>query len=182
MKKILHPLLSICAFAAFTYPAQASAEEIFVGANINGIETPFSADVDEDGVNIQFGIRGEPEKILSFIGSPSLYALASINTQEDTSFIAGGISWHFDLINKVYFRPGIGIAVQDRSGERFRASDGLRIDLGSTVLFEPELVLGLEASKKVSVELTWLHVSHAHIFDRQNPGIDMMGARLAFKF
>ncbi len=182
MKNILHPMLSICALATFTCPEQASAEEIFIGANINGIETPFSADVGEDGVNIQFGIRGEPEKFLSFIGSPSLYALASINTQEDTSFVAGGVSWHFDLISNIYFRPGVGIAVQDRSGERFSVTDGSRTDLGSTVLFEPELVLGLEASEKISLELTWLHVSHAHIFDRQNPGIDMMGARLAFKF
>ena len=173
---------TICLLSFFLYPAQACAEEVFVGANVNGVDTPFSAEVDEGGINIQIGIRGEPEKALESIGSPSLYVLASINRSGDTSFVAGGLSWHIDVANKLYFRPGIGIALQGRTAQRFRLSDGRRTDLGSAVLFEPELVLGYEVSEKLSVELTWLHVSHARIFGRQNPGIDMMGARLAFKF
>jgi len=163
-------------------PTQLDAEELFVGASFNGVNTPFSFDVDEDGTNIQIGVRGNPEKALQKIGSPSLYIFVSINDGDDTDFIAGGLSWHIDLADNLYFRPGIGIALQSRTTERFRLFDGTRIDLGSAVLFEPELILGYELSDKVSIEATWQHISHARIFDGQNPGVDLMGARLAFKF
>jgi hypothetical protein len=34
---------------------------------------------------------------------------------------------------------------------------------------------------KVSIEASWVHISHARLFNsRQNPGIDMMGLRLVF--
>ncbi len=160
---------------------QAHAEEIYAGAAINGVNTPFSFDIDEQGTNIILGVRGNPEKGLEKIGSPSLYIFVAINDSDDTSFVAGGLSWHIDIAKKLYFRPGIGIALQGRTAQRFRLSDGRRTDLGSAILFEPELILGYEISDKISAELTWQHISHATLFSRQNPGIDIMGARIAFK-
>jgi hypothetical protein len=36
-------------------------------------------------------------------------------------------------------------------------------------------------SDTISLEASWVHISHARLFNsRQNPGIDMMGARLVF--
>lgn len=168
------------AFLAST--SQANAEEIFIGAAVNGVNTPFSLDIDEEGRNFILGVRGNPEKGLERIGSPSLYIFVAANDSSDTSFVAGGLSWHIDLADKLYFRPGIGIALQSRTAQRFRLGDNRRTDLGSAVLFEPELVLGYEVSEKISAELTWQHISHARLFSGQNPGIDLMGARIAFKF
>ena len=180
MIKNIYSLISLIALALSVSPAQA--EEVFVGGAVNGVDTPFSLDVDERGANIQIGMRGNPEKALKAIGSPSLYAFVSLNTEDGTDFIAGGLSWHINLAKKLYVRPGIGIALQGRTAERFRLSDGERLDLGSAVLFEPELILGFELSKNIAAEATWVHISHARLFGGQNPGIDMMGARLVFKF
>lgn len=174
------PLLGLAAI--FLLQAhQAHAEEIYVGAAVNGVNTPFSLDIDEEGTNFILGVRGNPEKGLKKIGSPSLYIFAAVNDGGGTSFVAGGLSWHIDLAQKIYFRPGIGIALQGRTAQRFRLSDNRRTDLGSAILFEPELILGYELSDKISAELTWQHISHATLFSGQNPGVDMMGARIAFK-
>ena len=50
------------------------------------------------------------------------------------------------------------------------------------VLFEPEIAIGTDLSERVSVEASWVHISNARLFNReQNPGIDMMGVRLNWK-
>lgn len=62
------------------------------------------------------------------------------------------------------------------------AASGDRTDLGSRVLFEPEIGLGYRIDRKVTVELSWMHISHAQLFDRgQNPGIDMIGLRFNWR-
>jgi hypothetical protein len=53
--------------------------------------------------------------------------------------------------------------------------------LGSRVLFEPEIALGLRASERLSIEASWMHISHARLFSAQNPGLDMIGLRLSWK-
>lgn len=180
-RTVFRKLCFCLALAFMTQATSAYAEEIYVGAAVNGVNTPFSADIDEEGTNFILGVRGNPEKGLKKIGSPSLYIFAAVNDSGSTSFVAGGLSWHIDLAQKIYFRPGIGIALQGRTAQRFRISDNRRSDLGSAILFEPELVLGYELSDKISAELTWQHISHATLFSGQNPGIDIMGARIAFK-
>jgi hypothetical protein len=59
--------------------------------------------------------------------------------------------------------------------------DGTRIDLGSRVLFEPELAVGLRLNPQLAAELSWVHVSHAQLFGGQNPGMDFLGARVVLK-
>jgi lipid A 3-O-deacylase len=57
---------------------------------------------------------------------------------------------------------------------------GRRVDLGSRILFEPEISVGYRVSRRVSAEAAWTHISNAQLFSKQNPGLDMMGVRLAF--
>ena len=59
--------------------------------------------------------------------------------------------------------------------------NGLRTDLGSRILFEPELGLGYRISDRVAIEAAWVHVSHAQLLSRQNPGMDSIGLRLSFR-
>jgi hypothetical protein len=173
--------LTITAFAAIlalAMPSAAHAEELFLGAGAQGVDTPFSLDAQEKGANVQFGIRGKPEAGLSAIGSPSLYALGSVSTSGYTSLIAGGLSWKIG--DKVYFRPGIGLALHNRNYVRVGA-DRYRKDLGSAVLFEPEIAVGARINDQWAAELSWVHVSHAQLFGVQNPGLDLIGARLVWK-
>ena len=100
----------------------------------------------------------------------------SVNSAGDTHFAAAGISWKIG--GTVYVRPGIGLAIHDRPGG-FRRD---RIYFGSRILFEPELGLGVQLNDRVSVEASWVHLSHAKLLNIENPGIDNLGLRLNYRF
>ena len=168
-------LVTIC---SLLLPARAEAEEVFLGGSFQGVGTPFTYYADEHGANIQFGVRGKPETGLSFIGKPSLYVLGSIIVDGYTNIIASGLSWKFG--DKVYIRPGIGLALHDRNAVR-SGPNRIRTDLGSPILFEPEIAVGTRLSERMSAELSWVHVSHAQLLSGQNPGLDMMGIRIIWK-
>ncbi len=163
-------------------PPDARAEEIFLGASVQGVDTPFSLDAGEDGAAIQFGFRGNPEKGLAKIGKPSLYLLGSANVDGYTSFVAAGLSWKIGD-GPVYFRPGIGLAWHDRNYLRFKPIPGgrQRTDLGSSILFEPELIVGTRLKGNLSAEFAWTHTSNARLLSSQNPGVDHMGIRMVMK-
>ncbi len=168
----------LVAATALGLTSPAAAQEVFVGAYIHEVATPFTFDVDEGGADIQAGYRFAPAEGLSFIGKPQPYVLASVNTAGDTSFVGGGLSWKIGK-GPVYVRPGIGLIVHDGPSKRFDPLSGKRTDLGSRVLFEPEIAIGARVSERVSIEASWVHISHARLFNsEQNPGIDMMGLRL----
>jgi lipid A 3-O-deacylase len=167
---------AILAGAALTVAAApAHAFELFGGAYLHDVQPPLTHDLNEDGHDFQVGIRGDPIAALGPIGGPAPYAFASLNDRGDTSLVAAGLAWRFG--GPVYLRPGIGIAVHDGPSRRVGAN-GRRSDLGSRVLFEPELAVGTQIVPLVSAELSWVHVSHAQLFGRQNPGLDLWGVRL----
>ncbi len=79
-----------------------------------------------------------------------------------------------------YLRPALGIAVQTGEMPVFAAT-GRRLDLGSRVVFEPEVAVGYRIAPRVSIEAALVHRSHAGLFNsRQNPGMDSLGLRLNF--
>ncbi len=160
---------------ALAMPIAAQAQEVFLGGAFGGVDTPFSLDVGERGGVIQGGYRAAPIGALNGVGSPSPYILASVNVDGKTSFIAAGLSWKFG--DKVYIRPGIALALNDNGKARF-APSGDRLDLGSTLLFEPEIVLGAKLLPDLSIEAAWTHISHAQFFGGQNPGLDVIGIRM----
>jgi hypothetical protein len=172
---MIRPLL-IATTLAFSAPA--AAQEAFAGVYVHAVDTPFTLPTGEGSVDAELGYRFARQDALTFIGKPAPYLIASLNARGDTSFAGGGLSWKLGK-GAIYLRPAIGLVVQDGPGKRF-APDGRRSDLGSRVLFEPEIALGTKLSDKLSVEASWVHISHARLFNsQQNPGIDMMGVRLA---
>jgi hypothetical protein len=157
----------------------AAAQEVFAGVYKHAVDTPFTLNTDEGGIDFELGYRFAPLKALKVIGKPAPYLIASLNSQGDTSFAGAGLSWKLGN-GPVYVRPGIGLVVHTGPSLRVGAN-GLRTDLGSPVLFEPELALGVRASPRVAVEASWTHISGGRLFNqRQNPGVDMVGVRLAF--
>jgi hypothetical protein len=171
------PIFALLALALS--PAAARGQEVFAGVYAHAVDTPFTLYTGERGADIELGYRFGRLQALKIIGKPAPYVIASVNTRGDTSFAGGGLSWKIGK-GPMYLRPGIGVVVQDGPLPRY-AANGRRTDLGSRVLFEPELALGTRLSDKVAIEASWTHVSHARLFNRhQNPGIDMMGVRLAF--
>ena len=158
--------------------APAAADEVYGGVYAHGVDTPFTFDTGEGGIDLQVGYRFGRIEALSAIGSPEPYVFASINTAGDTQFAGAGLSWKAEL-GPVYVRPGVGLVIHDAPSLRVDEANGVRTDLGSRVLFEPEIAIGTQLSPRWSIEASWVHISNAQIFDsEQNPGIDTMGVRL----
>jgi hypothetical protein len=154
----------------------AHAQEVFGGVLAQGELRPASKDVGDRGAALQLGLRSGPIGPLKFLGGPRAYVFGSVNSGGGTDFVAGGFSWRIGP-GPIYVRPGIGIAVHDAPGYRV-GPGGLRTDFGSRVLFEPELAIGTTILPRVTAEAAWVHLSHAQIFSRQNPGLDMIGLRV----
>jgi len=168
MKKLAFSVL--CALALAT-PAQAG--EVFGGLYAHDVDTFLTKSGFEDGMDVQLGYRGER------IGRTPLqpYVFGALNTSGETSYAAVGLSAKFG--DRIFFRPGLGIAVHNGSAGNFQRTD--KIAFGSRVLFEPEVGIGARLSDRATIEASWVHMSHAQLFGRQNPGIDNIGARLSWK-
>ena len=166
--------VALFALAAAT-PAEAS--EVFAGLLAHDVETPLTRGGFEDGADIEIGWRGGRIRALGFIGAPSPYVFASAATGGDTHFAAAGLSWR--LGGRLFARPGLGIAVHTRSNHG--VVNGIRTDLGSRLLIAPEIGIGYQVSERVAIEATWVHVSHAQLLSRQNPGMDSIGIRLSYR-
>ena len=177
MKAFVVPLGAV--LAALAVPAQAG--EVFAGAYVHGVETPLTFYTGEDGADVELGYRFDGIEALSAVGKPAPYLIASLNTAGDTSFAGAGLSWKLGK-GPVYLRPGVGLVMHDGPSGRIDPASGRHTELGSRVLFEPEIALGLNVSSRLAVEASWVHISHAQLFNgTQNPGIDMMGVRLNWK-
>jgi len=164
--------------AAVCAATPAAAAEVFGGLYAHGINTPLSlGGSPEGGVDLQLGFRGGP-----IIRGTKLepYVFGALNSKGETSYAAAGLSWKFG--DRIYIRPGLGLAVHTGSAADFTHADHDHIDFGSRILFEPELGIGARISDRLTVEASWVHLSHATLFSGQNPGIDNIGARLNWKF
>jgi hypothetical protein len=120
----------------------------------------------ESGADLQLGWRGDRIEALRMIGAPSPYVFGSLSTAGATDFVAAGVSWRIG--GDLYVRPGIGVAVHDRKS-LIVGEDGLRRDLGSRALFEPEIGVGYRVTERLSVEASWVHLSQGQLFSAQIP-------------
>ncbi len=169
--------LTLAAIFCVSVALPAAADELWGAATGHGIDTPFTLKTGEAGRDLQVGWRGDKIEALNIIGKPSPYVLASVILNDQTSLIAAGVSWKIG--SKFYIRPGIGLAVHDGPIPRAGANQR-RTDLGSRILFEPEFAVGLKLTERLTIEGSWVHVSNATLLSRQNPGLDLIGIRLAF--
>ena len=174
--------LFLAAGALAAISAPANAQEVFGGVYAHAVDTPFTLETTEGGsVDVAAGVRFGGIKALDFIGSPEPYLVGSLNTSGDTSFAGAGLSWTIGK-GPFYVRPGIGLVIHDAPEFRVDPATGDRADLGSRVLFEPEIGAGYRFSERLSVEAHWMHISQGQIFNsEQNPGIDMIGARVNWR-
>lgn len=173
-------LTSLLAVTALATASPTWASELFGGVYAHAVDTPLSLDSGESGADIQLGYRGGPIKLLEDGSGPQPYAFVSVNTAGDTDFLAAGLAWKFDL-GPVYVRPGVGLSLNNGPRRRVGA-DGTRTELGSAVLFEPELGVGVALGERASLEASWVHISGARLFNNaQNPGVDMIGVRVNWR-
>ena len=173
-------LAALLIAGATALPATAQADELFAGAYVHAVDTPLTLRTDEGGADLEVGYRFDRIESLRFLGKPAPYLIGSLNSDGDTSFAGGGLSWKLGK-GRVYVRPELGLVVHD--GPKLRiAADGTHTELGSRVLFEPGVGVGTQLSLRLGIEASWTHISQGRLFNwEQNPGIDMWGARLNWK-
>lgn len=153
---------------------RALAGEVFGGVYAHGVDTPLSlGGSPEGGVDFQLGYRG------SDIGRTRLqpYVFGAVNSSGDTSYASAGLSMKFG--DRWYVRPGLGLAIHTGSDGKYDRDDD--IAFGSRILFQPEFGIGAKINERLTVEASWVHMSHATLFSGQNPGIDNIGARLNWR-
>jgi hypothetical protein len=185
-------------------PGRAHADEAFVGLYAHDVTfigslVGLGAAGREHGADLHLGYRTAPVEALSLIWKPQVHAFVSINSQNTSNFAAVGFDWRIPLwSDKVYFRPGIGLAYTDgKTNHPSATAPGIslaeqdrraslyynRIDFGSQVLFEPEFALGFDLSERVALEASYTHLSNGQIFAQgKNQGLDDAGVRLVWKF
>ncbi len=168
------PCLALLA-AGVVAPSSASAAELFGGLYVHDVKTPLDLSGVEGGLDILAGIRGG--RIMATPLQP--YAFAALNTSGETNYAAVGLSARFG--KKLYVRPGLGLAIHSGKTQNYSIPGDGRIEFGSRILFEPEVAVGLDLNQRLSIEASLIHMSHATLFSRQNPGIDNIGVRLNLK-
>ena len=189
------PLLAVLLGLAAT-PALAS--ELSLGVYEHDIDDTFSFGHTEHGKQIVIGARTAPIDEMAFIWRPRAHVIAGFNTAGGTDYVAAGLSWRFNFGgDRFYFEPGIGAAIHNGSVDLPSPFDpGLtpaeeaqrlynwthKLDLGSRVLFEPEWSLGWRATDRLSLEISWIHLSHAQLAGEQNPGLGDFGLRAVYRF
>ena len=166
----MKPATILCPALLILASAPACAGEVFGGIYAHDVKLPTDKSGLEGGADIQLGYRGG-----AIAHTPiQPYVFGALNTAGDTSYAAVGLSAKFG--RKIYVRPGLGLAIHSGSAGRFFRTD--KIAFGSRVLFEPELAVGTRINGRLSIEASWVHMSHAQLFGRENPGIDNLGIRL----
>ncbi|RRN65001.1 acyloxyacyl hydrolase [Caulobacter sp. 602-1] len=191
--------------AGLGFAAPAMAGEAFVGVykhdvTFIGKAVGLGAAGREGGADIHLGYRTDKLENLRWLGKPQVHTMVSINTKNTSNFVAAGFDWKVDFGQPggFYLRPGMGLAYTDGKAKLPPANaPGLsdeerarrtylyyhRIEFGSHVLFEPELALGYQVSDKLSVELSYTHLSNGQIFHQgKNQGLDDAGVRLVYAF
>lgn len=153
-------------------PSAAHAGELFGGLHVHDVKTPLDKSGLESGVDFSLGYRGG--RMFGTFLQP--YVFGALNSAGNTDYAAVGLSARFGLGGTWYVRPGLGVAVHDGSAGRYYRTD--KIAFGSRVLFEPEIALGTRLSRRFSVEASWVHMSHAQLAGKENPGIDNLGVRV----
>jgi lipid A 3-O-deacylase len=187
----------ILAVAVLGLATGADAGEFFAGVHVHDVDDGISYGRFEDGAQIIAGVRTTALDELSFLGRPRVHLLAGVNTSGGTNYVASGLSWRFRLNERLYVQPGVGLAIHDgrvnlpspnapglTPEERLRRQRDFetKLDLGSRVLFEPELTIGWKATRRLSVEAAWVHLSHAKLAGDYNPGVADVGVRLVYRY
>jgi hypothetical protein len=201
-KSLAAAMAAVLSFVGVLSTGQANAAEVFAGVYQHDVTflgnfVGLGAAGREHGADLHLGYRTGRLDGLRFLGRPQVHAFVSINSQLKSNFVATGLNWRIGLSDRLYLRPGIGLALTDGKtilpsapqpglplAEQDRRASLYynRIAFGSRLLFEPELALGYDITPRLAVEASYTHLSNGQIFHKgKNQGLDDAGIRLVWK-
>jgi hypothetical protein len=153
--------------------------EIFIG--VLDHDTGVFGRNQEDGPDINVEWRLDPLWGLTWwddILSPRPMIGFNINTGDDTNTFYAGLTWTFNISDRIFFDWGMGGTVHD--GE----TGGSRPDkkeLGSSVLFYLAAGIGYRLTEHHAISIRLDHMSNATLAD-DNDGLDTVGIRYSYRF
>jgi len=195
MKNTGAGLFLLGAMAAAAGPAQASdgpVDSIHFGVMAHNIRVidPKNANK-EDGPAVEFQVNFDSPRFLHWAGSPTPYAVASLNVAGDTSFAGVGLEWRLRLGEHWTFDPGLGYVIHDGELEvpfPFGSQEAVdfsaeHVLLGSRDLFRTSFGFSREFGERWSGQVFFSHLSHGQILGNgRNQGMDQIGLRIGRRF
>ena len=174
MRSAVLALTGIAAALLAASPAQA--DEIFGGVYVHDVDTPLTISGVEGGADISSA--GAANRSTKLRLQP--YVFVAVNTAGETNYAAVGLSRKFG--DKVYHPSGRRHRGPHRLGRqlrrphqrqgRFRKPRPVRARARRSAR---------EINDRMTLEASWVHMSHGSLFGKQNPGIDNFGVRLSVK-
>jgi len=180
----------------------ASAQIAEVRAGISEFDeetTGFSfskGNADENTLGVTAEIIFEEPKFLKWALSPQPYIGGMVNLGGKTSYGGGGLLWRQNFGDKFYGDIAFGLVAHNGTNDikfegpltrenalaHFDRFDR-EIEFGSTILLREQLTLGYRVTDDWAGEIFLEHLSHGHLFDKDNnDGADIIGIRAAKRF
>jgi lipid A 3-O-deacylase len=146
----------------------------------------------ETGADIQLEVQFKRPGFLEW-SKIHPYAIASLNTNGDTSYVGFGWNWDFRWgdDDKYGFQPIVGYIVHNgdtqdpypKGDPRYGPYFNEHLLLGSPDLFRLALAGSRKIGDKLEAQILLEHLSHGFIIgDEVNQGVDNLGVRLIYKF
>ncbi len=162
---------------AFAEPASDIVSEIKLGVLAHDLRI-VAADPVEGGVDINAEVLFVSPKLLAPIFSPRPHLGVQVNTRGDTSQVYAGVTWTFNLTDRVWL--GLAGGGTLHNGETLDQTADQKA-LGSQVLFRLSAELGVDVTERFNLSVYFDHESNAFL-SSLNPGIDNLGMRAGFRF
>ncbi len=137
----------------------------------------------EDSVSINVEVLF-PTKLESIPWSPRPVIGATINTDNDTSQLYGGVAWQYDFSDKFYTEIFLGGSIHDGEEDPDTVPAGGRKThraYGCPVNFRESLSFGWRLSSEYSLLAIVTHMSNANLCD-SNDGLTNAGLRVSRTF
>ncbi|UCD88930.1 MAG: acyloxyacyl hydrolase [Desulfobacterales bacterium] len=189
MRRQIYLVFAIILFLAFDGQAEPLTEskrhpwnrvrlhEISLGILAHDVDDLWSGTRKEGGFDINAEmVFKQPLKDL-FHGRIRPNLGVSINSQNDTSKIYGGILWEL-ASRSLFFNVGIGLAIHD--GE-LKANKDNKKGLGARILFRIPIEAGLTIHGRHRFSIIFEHISNGYIA-HPNEGLDSLGLKYGFLF
>ncbi|MFC7291636.1 hypothetical protein [Hirschia litorea] len=191
MNKALIAFATIGA-GTFNMTAQADiVDSVRLGVMDHNVKvlTPKNANK-EDGFNLSADVRFSKWNLSSETWSPHPYLMASVNSEDRTSYIAVGLEWDFEFLEGWHFQPSFGYALhsgklesQGATAQERAVFDSKHLLLGSRDLFRTSFAITKDINETWALQLIYDHLSHGQILGNgRNQGLDDVGVRVAYSF
>lgn len=168
------------ALVALLLPASAMAEDVYSEIRLGVLvhDAGLVTVEKERGYDANVELLFTSPAALDAIGAPRPHLGASVNSVGDTDQVYGGLTWSYDVTDKLFGEGSLGGAIHDG---KLNKKDPGRKALGSRVLFRESLSVGWRFDAHHSLSLMVDHISNANLAPH-NAGLDGLGLRYGYRF